>query len=222
MRIRAMALVCAAVLLTSTLGAQAPPTFEVASVKPSPPGAARGPIGFSGERINVTAWTLSELMVLLYGQSGPLYRFQITGGPDWIDRERFDVTATISPSRPPDPSVLPEMMKALLADRFKLLVREETKEGPTYSLTLVSREGQLGPKLRRATAVLCPEPGSPPPPPPSGPDAPRCDYRIGYGTLVGRGVSIKSLSQSMANFYGVGRVIVDKTGLSGGFDMDME
>jgi uncharacterized protein (TIGR03435 family) len=69
---------------------------------------------------------------------------------------------------------------------------------------------------------LCPEPGSPPPPPPSGPDAPRCDYRIGYGTLVGRGVSIKSLSQSMANFYGVGRVIVDKTGLSGGFDMDME
>ena len=223
MRVRAMALVCATVLLTATVGAQAPPTFEVASVKPSQPGAPRGPIGFGGERINVTAWTLSELMVLLYGQSGPLYRFQITGGPDWIDRERFDVTATVSPSRPPDPSLLPEMMKALLAERFKLLVREETKEGSTYALTLASRDGQLGPKLRRAPAVLCPEPGSPPPPSPApGADTPRCDYRIGYGTLVGRGVTIRTLSLSMANFYGVGRVIVDKTGLTGGFDMDME
>ena len=52
-----------------------------------------------------------------------------------------------------------------------------------------------------------------------GAESPRCDHRISYGTLVGRGVTIGMLSQSMANFYGVGRVIVDKTGLSGGFDM---
>lgn len=221
MRVRAMALTCAGVLLTALVGAQAPPAFEVASVKPSPSGATRGPIGFGGERVSVTAWTLSELMVLLYGQTVPLYRFQITGGPDWIDRERFDITATLDASRPPDPALLPEMMKALLAERFKLAVREETKEGPTYALTLVSRGGQLGPKLRRAPAVLCPEPGSPPPPPP-GPDAPRCDYRIGYGTLVGRGVTVKTLATSMANFYGVGRLVVDRTGLPGGFDMDME
>ena len=82
--------------------------------------------------------------------------------------------------------------------------------------------GKLGPKLRRAPAVLCPEPGSPPPPPPPGAEPPRCEYRIGYGTLIGRGVTLKTLSTSMANFYGVGRLVVDRTGLAGGFDMDME
>jgi uncharacterized protein (TIGR03435 family) len=46
--------------------------------------------------------------------------------------------------------------------------------------------------------------------------------RIGYGTLIGRSVTLKTLSTSMANFYGVGRLVVDRTGLAGGFDMDME
>jgi uncharacterized protein (TIGR03435 family) len=224
MRVRPMALVFGALLLTAAVGAQAPPRFEVASVKSSPPGAQRGPIGLSGERVNITAWTLSELMVLVYGQPVALYRFQISGGPDWIDRERFDIVATVDASRlaTPTPSVLQDMMKALLAERFKLVVREETKDGPIYALTVVSRDGQLGPKLRRAPAVLCPEPGSPPPPSPPGAEPPRCDYRIGYGTLIGRGVTLKTLSTSMANFYGVGRLVVDRTGLAGGFDMDME
>jgi uncharacterized protein (TIGR03435 family) len=219
-----MALVFASLLLTAAVGAQAPPRFEVASVKPSPPGAQRGLIGLSGERVNITAWTLSELMGLVYGQPVALYRFQISEGPDWIDRERFDIAATVDASRlaTPTPSLLQDMMKALLAERFKLVVREETKEGPIYALTVVSRDGQLGPKLRRAPAVLCPEPGSPPPPSPPGAEPPRRDYRIGYGTLIGRGVTLKTLSTSMANFYGVGRLVVDRTGLAGGFDMDME
>ena len=99
MRVRAMALVFGALLLTAAVGAQAPPTFEVASVKPSQPGARRGPIGFGGERLVVTAWTLPELMTLAYGQGTTLYRFQISGGPDWLDRERFDITATIDSSK---------------------------------------------------------------------------------------------------------------------------
>ena len=104
MRVRAMALVCATVLLTALPGAQSPPAFEVASVKPSQPGAQRGPIGFGGERINVTAWTLPELMTLAFAQGTSLYRFQISGGPDWLDRDRFDVTATIDPSKVTPPT----------------------------------------------------------------------------------------------------------------------
>ena len=132
MRVRAMALVCATVLLTALPGAQSPPAFEVASVKPSQPGAQRGPIGFGGERINVTAWTLPELMTLAFAQGTSLYRFQISGGPDWLDRDRFDVTATIDPSKvtPPNPNLLQDMLRALLTERFKLTVRQETKEAP--------------------------------------------------------------------------------------------
>jgi len=220
MRFRPPAVVCAALLLAAQPPASSAQTFEVASVKPSQPGAQRGPIGFGGERLVVTAWTLPELMVLVYGQEAPLYRFQISGGPDWLDRERFDITATVDPSRAA--TLGQDMMKALLVERFKLVVREETKEAPIYVLSMASRDGQLGPKLRRAPAVLCPEPGSAPPPPPPGAEPVRCDYRIGYGTLTGRGVTIKSLSASMANFYGIGRLVEDRTGLTGGFDMDME
>jgi uncharacterized protein (TIGR03435 family) len=221
MRLRAIAVVCPAVLLAATLGAQTPATFEVASVKPSQPGASRGPIGFEGERLVVTAWTLPELMTLAYGQGTTFYRFQISGGPDWLDRERFDITATIAPSKvaAPNPLLLLDMLKALLAERFKLAVREETKEAPIYALTLASRDGQLGPKLRRST-YPCPEPGAPPPPDPE--RQKNCMSSIGYGTLIARGIPIEQLALSMANFYGIGRLVVDRTGLTGRFDMDME
>jgi uncharacterized protein (TIGR03435 family) len=222
MRFRAVAVVCFGLLLAGPLRAQAPPTFDVASVKPSQPGAQRGPIGLGGERIVVTAWTLPELMTLAYAQGPTLYRFQITGGPDWLDRERFDITATLDRSMvaKPNPSLLQDMLKALLTERFKLAVRQETKEAPIYALTLASRDGQLGPKLRRA-AYPCPEPGGPPPPP--DPELMKnCSSRIGYGTLTGRGMPMEQLALSMANFYGIGRVVVDRTGLTGRFDMDME
>ncbi|HET9268718.1 MAG TPA: TIGR03435 family protein [Vicinamibacterales bacterium] len=222
MRVRAMALVCATVLLTAVAGAQAPPTFEVASVKPSQPGAQRGPIGFGGERVNVTAWTLPELMTLAYAQGTSLYRFQITGGPDWLDRERFDITATVDPSKvsAPNPNLLQAMLRTLLAERFKLAVRQETKEAPIYALTLASRDGLPGPKLRRTT-YPCPQPGGPSPPP--DPERQKnCSSRIGYGTLTGRGMTVEQLAMSMANFYGIGRIVVDRTGLTGMFDMDME
>jgi len=224
MRFRLLAIVFSGLLLTTHLHGQNALTFEVASVKPSPPDARRGPIGFAGQRLNVTAWTLPELMTLAYAQGGvvPLYRFQITGGPEWLDRERFDITATIDEAklRESSPSVLQDLLQGLLADRFKLLVREETKDGPIYELTLASRDGQLGPKLRRST-YACPEPGAPPP----SPDPERqknCSSSIGYGTLVGRGMPIQQLALSMANFYGIGRLVVDRTGLTGRFDMDME
>jgi len=224
MRIRLLAIVCTGLLVTSHLhGQNAAPAFDVASVKPSPPGARRGPIGFGGERLVVTAWTLPEVMTLAYGQGTALYRFQISGGPDWIDRERFDITATVDPSKiaAPNPLLLLDLLKALLAERFKLAVREETKEAPIYVLTLASRDGQLGPKLRRST-YPCPEPGAGPPPPPDPERTKNCTSNIGYGTLTARGIPIEQLALSMGNFYGIGRLVVDRTGLSGRFDMDME
>ena len=223
MRVHLLAIAFSGLLLTSHLYGQNAPAFEVASVKPSPPGAQRGPIGFGGERIVVSAWTLPELMTLAYGQGTSLYRFQISGGPDWLDRERFDITATIDESKTakPNPSLLQDMLKALLTDRFKLAVHEETKETPIYVLTLAARDGQLGPKLRRST-YPCPEPGAGPPPPPDPERQKNCSSSIGYGTLVARGIPIEQLALSMANFYGIGRLVVDRTGLTGRFDMDME
>jgi uncharacterized protein (TIGR03435 family) len=97
MRFRLLAIAFLGVLLSPHLHGQNAPAFEVASIKPSAPGSRRGPIGVAGERLNVTAWTLPELMGLAYGPgTSSLYRFQITGGPDWLDRERFDITAALT------------------------------------------------------------------------------------------------------------------------------
>jgi uncharacterized protein (TIGR03435 family) len=165
---------------------------------------------------------LAELVQVAYGPELQLYRFQVTGGPDWIDSARFDITATPSPGAGPATiDQAKSMVKALLADRFKLVVREETKDAPIYALVLASRDGQLGPKLRRAS-FTCPQPGAAAPPPADAEKLKECVYRIGYGTLTARGITIRQLTMSMANFYGVGRLVVDRTGLTGGFDMDME
>jgi uncharacterized protein (TIGR03435 family) len=128
--------------------------------------------------MNEPAW---RRLVTRREVGGPaLYRFQITGGPEWLDSARFDIIATSAPGKA---SSMPEdaagIVKALLAERFKLVVRDETKEGPIDALSLVSRDGQLGPKLRRAD-FTCPLSGTAPPPSADPAQLKKCEYRIGY------------------------------------------
>src|SRR5262245_51271100 len=107
MRVRLLVIAFSGLLLSPHLRGQSALTFEVASIKPSAAGTPRGPIGVAGQRLNVTAWTLPELMTLAYGPgTSALYRFQITGGPDWLDRERFDITATFDETKLPKDSPL--------------------------------------------------------------------------------------------------------------------
>ncbi len=75
MRLRRLAIVFSGLLLTSHIHGQTAPSFDVVSVKPSQPGAQRGPIGFGGERMTVNAWTLPELtLVSRDDQLGPKLR----------------------------------------------------------------------------------------------------------------------------------------------------
>ena len=195
--------------------------FEIASIRPSAPNAPRGGFGVSPSGLfRAEGLSLVELIQGAYSSGLPLYRFQITGGPDWMDTARFDINATSS-IRNATPAQTMQMVKALLVDRFKLVAREEMKDGPTYLLNVLSRDGKLGPKMR-PSSVACPVPGATPPAPAS-PDAfARCVYNVGYGTLTARGATTARLALSLANFYGIGRLVIDRTGLTGAFDMDME
>src|SRR5690348_17784989 len=73
--------------------------FEVATIKPSPPigngpiriGSSGGPGGGDPARITYHNSSLRDLLVAAYG----VKRNQISGGPDWLDSERFDITAKI-------------------------------------------------------------------------------------------------------------------------------
>jgi uncharacterized protein (TIGR03435 family) len=153
-----------------------PLSFEAASVKPSDPanppgqGIRRQP----GGRFNTFNSPVRTLITFAYQIQG----YQLVGGPDWINNERYDVVAKMEGD---PPAVIPgtgadHMMLAtrtLLADRFTLKIHKETRELDIYALTMARAGGKPGPKLIPAKGGCSPEelaarrgagPGGPPPP----------------------------------------------------------
>jgi uncharacterized protein (TIGR03435 family) len=109
-----------------------PLTFEVASIKPSPPGEAY--VGIhptpGGQRYVAAGSPLKDYLYVAY-QVRPE---QITGGPGWVETELYDMNAEADrPSRIEDLHI---MLQNLLTERFKLRFHYETKEMPAYVLTL--------------------------------------------------------------------------------------
>jgi uncharacterized protein (TIGR03435 family) len=140
-----------AVTATALL-AQAPapkPEFEVASVKPSAPiepqkiMAGKVHIGMSVDaaRVDIGSMSLADLIRVAYRMKP----YQVLG-PDWMGAQRFDISAKMPEGASKDK--VPEMLQALLADRFKMTVHHETKELPAYALIV----GKGGPKLKEAAA----------------------------------------------------------------------
>ena len=136
---------------------QAPPdraSFELTSVKRNVSGSGSGsnrnqPNGsFSGTNV-----TLRPFIARAY----EVRTFQVTGGPQWIDFDRFDIIGR-GPEGTPN-AMRPAMLRGLLADRFKLVTHAETREQPVYLLVLARPDGRLGPKLKRSP-VPCASPGT--------------------------------------------------------------
>jgi uncharacterized protein (TIGR03435 family) len=116
----------------AALCAQPKPEFEVASIRPAnintaQQGEVNIGIRIDGAQISVSAYSLKDYIGLAYRVKS----YQITG-PDWIGSERYRVTATIPAGVPQ--SQIPEMMQALLEDRFQLKLHREKKEFPVYAL----------------------------------------------------------------------------------------
>jgi uncharacterized protein (TIGR03435 family) len=185
-----------AITLCLCLSAQTPSAFEAASIKPAPPD--RGSVMYyrtpPGGRVSVSNATLKLLIQNVYH----VRDFQVSGGPSWLATEGWDIEAT--PGSDATPTITPqqrdEMFKTLLADRFHLVLRRETKELRVYNLVVAKG----GPKL-----------------PPSG-DEP------GFGMTNTGSITFKKTTVStFANVLSgvLGRKVIDKTGLEGNFDVDL-
>jgi len=152
-------------LMTAAFGQPAAPEFEVASVKPAAPTAARGRGGTGPWGIKVdpglvtfTNVTLKILIHYAYGMTGDASDDQhITGGPGWVDGQTYDVSGKAGSASSRDDLML--MLRKLLADRFQLKFHWEQKEGFVYSLVVSkggprfheAKEGATGPMLTHAT-----------------------------------------------------------------------
>jgi uncharacterized protein (TIGR03435 family) len=194
------------------------PEFEVASIKPASPDARNvfivpGP----GGGVSLNNFTLKEMIVFAWR----VQPFQISGGPPWLDSAHYDVVA--KPETKPKQDEIPLMLQALLADRFQLVIHHDTKELPLFALTLARKDGKLGPKLiphEGACAALDPSERLPPSEPGKRPVLPCGVMQMGARTLMAVGVPIASLVPGLARI--LGSTVIDKTGLTGNFDLRAE
>jgi uncharacterized protein (TIGR03435 family) len=153
----AAALFAAGIALAQTPAAS--PAFEVATIKPAPPiGAAQIAAGklhvgmkIEAGRVDIGFFSVADLIRTAYDVKD----YQISG-PDWMNSQRFDILAKMPEGATKEQ--VPAMLKALLADRFKLTIHKESKDHSMYALIV----GKGGPKMKE----------SPPDPPPAATDAP--------------------------------------------------
>ena len=165
---RVILLLTLATLIAVPAGAQtaAPPQaaraphFEVASIKPAVPLQTQINSGniqrlltqqvITDARVDLNTVSLGDLIAMAYR----IKPYQLIA-PDWTKSERYDVQATLPPGATKEQ--VPEMMQALLAERFKVKLHREKKPQPVYAL-LVSKDGH---KLKPAAKDPSPAPDDP-------------------------------------------------------------
>lgn len=97
-----------------------------------------GVVRVDGKRFMASVISLYQLILMAYGQDDCAFASRIellSGGPEWLKSEKFDVQA-LMPRETGTDTQLQEMLKTLLEDRFKLIVRRETKDLQAYALTI--------------------------------------------------------------------------------------
>ena len=180
-------------------------TFEVASVKRNTSGDLRQSWDREpGGRVVHINFTLRDLVRGAYG----LRDQQLTGGPDWFDRERFDVIAR-GPANASGAQV-DAMMRTLLAERYALAAHWERRELPVYELVMAYPDRRFGPKLRPRPDCRDGEVREPA----NDGREPCGGMLVGPGRVTVRGQGIPDFARD--------RIVLDKTGLKGNFDIDLE
>lgn len=208
----------------ATLPTGVRPTFEAASIKPTD--EPRKPSRFqAGGRFVAPSVPARILIGLAYSLPFSAGHGGMIGGPDWLDSQRYDVEARAEGNPPQDQMVL--MLQSLLADRFKLSVHWETRQLPVYALVL-AKAGRMGPQLvpHATSDSSCREVDVPIQVPlqavPSN-TKPSCagGFVMSPGH-IGAVSTMADLAKAMSWFGQIDRAVVDRTGLSGTFNITLD
>jgi uncharacterized protein (TIGR03435 family) len=124
------------------------PSFEVADVKINKSGEVRMAVDLQGGGRLIMRNVTMKVMIMMAYHARP---DAVTGGPGWLDSDRFDVVAKAGQTTPPDD--IRRMLQTLLAERFKLAIHPEPKIMQAYALVL----GKSGPKLQASEAAVLSE-----------------------------------------------------------------
>ncbi|MDQ6664169.1 MAG: M56 and DUF3738 domain-containing protein [Acidobacteriota bacterium] len=188
-----------------------PLEFEVASIKSAAADAQGSSILIQpGGVFRATNAPLKLIIALAYD----VRIFEINGGPSWMNSDRFDITAKPPAGESPedDPRKMAdeqrtefekrfkERIRSLLADRFHLVVRKDTKEVPGYALVVAKGGSKLKPSEGEGTGNR--------------------GIRMQRGVMNGMQAPVEFLTKSLADV--VGKPVIDKTGLAGKYDWKLE
>lgn len=202
-------------LTAAVLSAQVPPRFEVASIRPTEgTGVAIG-LRLTGSQVRISGYSLHDYIAIAYALELP----QVIV-PEWARMQRFEISANL----PADGTreQIPQMLQALLAERFQLKVHRESREFPIYAL----RVGRSGLKIK-GTPV---DPNAPAPQATevSGAGAPNgVAVNLGAGTfsladskLAVKQLTMADIARALTRFSE--RKTIDATGLTDRFDFTLE
>jgi len=183
------------------MAADADPSFEVATIKPNDSGAtSMQGLTVRGRNFATRNSSLGDLIAFAYEVQAK----QIVGGPDWMDKDRYDIAAVPDKEGAPNPEQVRIMIRKLLADRFKLTFHQEKRELSAYVLTV----GKNGQKLT-PTQMKGPLPG--------------IGMRPGAG-----GLTLNMMNATLTDFTGflqilvLDRPVVNQTGLTDRFDFSVK
>jgi uncharacterized protein (TIGR03435 family) len=181
------------------------PRFAITDVHASPPSFEQfeRSYGLRDGRYEFENATMVDLISAAYGVEGN----QVLGGPSWLEWDRFDVIAKAPPGA--TRQTANEMLQALLADRFQLVVHKDTKPVSGYVLTVAKGK----PKLKEAAGSG--NSGCRPTPP---------EPNSLFMGVACRKVDMESFAR-MLRFYArdyFDALVVDSTGLKGSWDFDVK
>lgn len=169
--------------------------FDVASIKPARPDARGYSIRPFPGRLVAENVTLKQLIAEAYH----VYAFQVSG-PKWIDSDRYNLEAKVSGYVSPSKTQRRLMLQKLLADRFSLVVRRESRDMSVYVLEAVRGGSKLQPAKH--------------------PEAPATFRVFQRRQITAENAPLENLTDALT--WLLGRPVLDQTGLEGSFDYKLE
>ncbi|MGH9241106.1 MAG: TIGR03435 family protein [Vicinamibacterales bacterium] len=172
-------------------------------------------------------WRMHNLAVsVLIREAFPAQVNDLIGAPDWVTSDRYDIEARAEGN--PTREQMRPMLQTLVAERFQFAAHYETVERPVFALVVARTDGRTRPGLVRssidcaAVAAARRENREPDVPAPANGARP-CAWNASYGpdgvTVRFGGLPLSRLAESVGT--PDGRVIIDRTGLTGGYEFTL-
>ena len=208
------------VLTITTLAQRPTPAFEIASVKRNMSDGLYGAAGPQpGGRFVMVNLPVMRLIRAAYPH---LTASQVTGFPEWVNTERYDITA--SAGRDVTATEMEHLLRRLLIDRFRFTTHFELRDQDVFVLIRVSEREPLPPQLQPATndctSVVDSRPGTAPNLPRTTNGAPACGLAYDGQKLVAGGITMAQFARNLTPL--IGRIAVDRTNLAGYYEFTLE